>query len=95
MHFRSALTRTSADALRQHGAALNTCQDILKRCDVDEKDVMLAQADLSFDLSIFDLYSLSTGATLITLSELTCNDARCWRRAIVEHGVTFWNSVPS
>lgn len=61
---------------------------------ITKKDVCSQFASLSFDMSIFDIFtSVSAGATLVPFASLT--DKLFPGKLIKKHGITFWNSVPS
>lgn len=60
---------------------------------VDEID---SEDQLSFDLSVFDIFSvLGVGGTLVLPNPEKGPDASHWGRLLNEYKVTLWNSVPA
>ncbi|WP_019548768.1 non-ribosomal peptide synthetase [Streptomyces sulphureus] len=79
-----------------HRAALNTLTDINERFALSEGDRVLGLAQLSFDLSVFDLFGpLSVGAALVLPDAERRTDPSHWAELIRRHGVTVWDSVPA
>ncbi|HEU4412527.1 MAG TPA: amino acid adenylation domain-containing protein [Polyangiaceae bacterium] len=79
-----------------HGAAWNTVADVLERFGVDERDRVLAISELSFDLSVFDLFgTLGAGATLVVPAPSDAPAPERWAECVRAHRVTVWNSVPA
>ncbi|MGZ8779158.1 MAG: AMP-binding protein [Thermoanaerobaculia bacterium] len=61
-----------------------------------ESDRVSSHASLSFDLSIFDIYSsLVRGATIVLVPELQRGMAPFLAHLIERHAITVWYSVPS
>ncbi|MBU3186314.1 non-ribosomal peptide synthetase [Clostridium estertheticum] len=79
-----------------HEAAVNTIEDINERFNIGCNDKVLGLAQLSFDLSVYDIFGmLSAGGTLIYPSVERQTDPSHWVDLMVKHGVTIWNSVPA
>lgn len=91
--FTSGSTGKPKGVRMSHAAAMNTINDLLIRWNCHANDVFFGLANLSFDLSVFDLFaSLTVGAHLVLPSGKV--DANEWAHLVQSHGVTIWNSVP-
>ena len=67
-----------------------------KMYNISEEDTILGIAELSFDLSVFDIFSvLGVGGTLVLPNPEKGPDASHWGRLLNEYKVTLWNSVPA
>ena len=95
--FTSGSTGTPKGVMISHGAATNTLHDMRRRLSLTSDDAVLAVSDLSFDLSVFDIFGLlAAGGTIVTLAEgLRAKDPSHWDELLQRHGVTIWNSVPA
>ncbi len=79
-----------------HKGAVNTINDVNKRCGITHKDSVLGVSAMDFDLSVYDLFGiLGVGATLVTIPEERSRDAEFWLEQVNQYGVTVWNSVPT
>ncbi|MCR5529285.1 MAG: amino acid adenylation domain-containing protein [Saccharofermentans sp.] len=79
-----------------HSGAWNTISDVRDLTDMKEDDVCINISSLDFDLSVFDIFgTLSCGGTLVLLTDDTYKDPAVWKDNIMQHKVTFWNSVPA
>ncbi|XOS92282.1 amino acid adenylation domain-containing protein [Brevibacillus laterosporus] len=79
-----------------HRAAANTIVDMNRRFIVNREDRVLGLAQLSFDLSVYDIFGpLSVGGALVYPSADRQTDPSHWAQLMVEHGITVWNSVPA
>ncbi|MFR9677008.1 amino acid adenylation domain-containing protein, partial [Streptomyces sp. TR06-5] len=79
-----------------HGAALNTCVDVVERFGVGPGDAVLGLSSLSFDLSVFDVFGvLGAGGRLVLPRAGSSRDPGHWLELVREHRVTVWNSVPA
>ncbi|MGP5371430.1 AMP-binding protein, partial [Pseudomonas helleri] len=79
-----------------HRAAMNTVAEINRCYGVQATDRGLALSALDFDLSVYDLFGLlSVGAAVVLIDEDQRRDARAWLKALRQHRVTLWNSVPA
>ena len=79
-----------------HRAAANTITDINRRFNINQSDRILGLAQLSFDLSVYDIFGpLSVGGVLVYPSVDRLTDPSHWAELMVEHEVTVWDSVPA
>ncbi|MBD8499355.1 non-ribosomal peptide synthetase [Paenibacillus arenosi] len=79
-----------------HRSAANTIAGLNSRFHVGPNDTMLGLAQLSFDLSVYDIFGmLSAGGTLILPSVERMTDPSHWTELMMQHEVTMWNSVPA
>jgi amino acid adenylation domain-containing protein/non-ribosomal peptide synthase protein (TIGR01720 family) len=78
-----------------HASAMNTIMAVNQRFAVNEQDVVLALSDLSFDLSVYDLFGvLSVGGTVVFPDQTLSKEPAHWHFLIKKHKVTLWDSVP-
>jgi len=79
-----------------HRAVLNTIHDINRRFGVCSNDKILGLANLSSDLSVYDIFGIfDAGGTLILPDAERKTDPGHWIELMLEHGITLWNSVPA
>lgn len=79
-----------------HRGAVNTIIDINQRFHVTSSDRVLALSSLSFDLSVYDIFgTLAAGGTIVVPNSCSDRNPADWAKAIVQHQVTIWNSVPA
>lgn len=80
----------------QHGAAMNTINDIKERYGISADDVAIAVSAIDFDLSVFDVFGLlSAGGSIVLLGESDKKEPQDWIRYIKNYSVSVWNSVPA
>ncbi|GAA3602982.1 non-ribosomal peptide synthetase [Kineosporia mesophila] len=79
-----------------HAAAANTIDALNRYFGVGPDDRVLTVSALEFDLSVYDVFGLlSAGGTLVVLPQEHRADPVAWHRAVRQHGVTVWNTVPA
>ncbi|MGG2142245.1 amino acid adenylation domain-containing protein [Symbiopectobacterium sp. RP] len=94
--YTSGSTGTPKVVVVSHRAAWNTLADINHRFAMGPQDAMLALANLSFDLSVYDLFGvLAAGGRLVYPHAVQQGDPAHWVQQIQRHDITLWNSVPS
>jgi amino acid adenylation domain-containing protein len=98
--FTSGSTGVPKGVMIEHAAALNTVLDINERWQVGAQDCVFGLSNLSFDLSVYDIFGvLGAGGTLVLPSAAEYLDPGTWLRYL--HGddasgpVTLWNTVPA
>lgn len=93
--FTSGSTGTPKGVTISHHGALNTIDAVIERLEMSKEDKLLALSDLSFDLSVFDIFgTLAVGGTVIFPAQDKVKDTATWRSLIELYGITLWNSVP-
>lgn len=79
-----------------HEAAVNTIEAVNQQFDVTTSDVVLGVSELSFDLSVYDIFGvLGAGGTLVYPEEVHKREPAHLLSLMRRHGVTLWNSVPA
>lgn len=79
-----------------HESAVNTINDINQRFYIGKKDVCFAISELSFDLSVYDIFGmLAAGGTIVIPKQKDRKAADRWLEYIKREKVTVWNSVPA
>ena len=78
-----------------HLAVMNTLIDINRIFNISSNDRVLALSDLSFDLSIYDVFGiLLAGGCIIFPDAEHLKEPAHWFSLIIKHNITIWNSVP-
>ncbi|AGM07923.1 amino acid adenylation domain-containing protein [Amycolatopsis keratiniphila] len=91
----SGSTGVPKGVMVDHQGAMNTIADINARFDIGPADRCLAVSGLHFDLSVYDVFGMiAAGGTVVVPPPSATPSPAVWADLVVEHGVTFWNSVP-
>ncbi len=94
--FTSGSTGEPKGVAISHGAAVNTIEDIIRKYDINENDSTIGVSQLSFDLSVFDIFGLlSVGGTVVYPEDSRKKEPEYLAKIIEREAVTVWNSVPS
>lgn len=94
--FTSGSTGDPKGVVMSHEAAINTIETMRREFDITEEDRVLGIAELSFDLSVSDIFTvLANGGQLILPDPAYGPDASYWSRLIEEYHITLWNTVPA
>lgn len=94
--FTSGSTGAPKGVVITHAGARNTCCDINQRFSVGGADRILAISDLSFDLSVYDIFGvLAAGGTIIVPPHGSQRDPVQLYQQLVDHQATVWNSAPA
>jgi amino acid adenylation domain-containing protein len=93
--FTSGTTGIPKGVMITHQSALNTIYAINELIKLNSESKILGISDLSFDLSVYDIFgTFSVGATLV-LPDASCTHDQAKLLAFVKTTVvTVWNSVP-
>lgn len=93
--FTSGSTGTPKGVMIDHRGAVNTVMHINRLFGVTADDAVLAVSELTFDLSVYDLFGLlSAGGRVVLPAANASRDPVHWAELIGRHGVTIWNSAP-
>ncbi|MCX2730649.1 amino acid adenylation domain-containing protein [Saccharopolyspora sp. NFXS83] len=93
--FTSGSTGTPKGVTISHRGAVNTILAVNDRFGVGPGDSVLAVSELSFDLSVYDLFGvLGVGGTVVFPAQEDTRDPAKWADLVQRHEITLWNSVP-
>lgn len=93
--YTSGSTGDPKGVMIDHRGAVNTICDINRRFDICPQDRILGLAELSFDLSVYDIFGiLGAGATLVIPDAAHVKDPVHWLKWMNTEVITLWNSVP-
>ncbi len=93
--FTSGTTNKPKGVTISHKGAVNTIEAINKRFNIGAFDKVLALSELSFDLSVYDIFGvLSAGGTIVFPDQERIKEPKHWYDLITQHQITIWNSVP-
>jgi epothilone synthetase B len=94
--YTSGSTGQPKGVMIDHRGAVNTLLDINRRFGVGSQDRMLALSELSFDLSVYDIFGvLAAGGTIVLPEAGASRDPSRWMELLRGERVTLWNSVPA
>ncbi|SFU58339.1 hybrid non-ribosomal peptide synthetase/type I polyketide synthase [Xenorhabdus koppenhoeferi] len=94
--FTSGSTGKPKGVMINHQGAVNTILDINQRITLNEYDSVLAISELTFDLSVYDLFgTLSRGAKLVIPAPGDTRQPDKLLTWLQQESVTVWNSVPA
>lgn len=94
--FTSGSTGQPKGVQLEHGNVANFINCVRRRFELDERDVYLGVASMSFDASVLDFYlPLSAGARLVIVDADTTRDGRALAETMSQAGVTAMHATPS
>jgi amino acid adenylation domain-containing protein len=80
----------------EHRGPVNTILDVNRRFSIGPDDRVLALSNLSFDLSVWDIFGLlAAGGTVVYPPVDAHRDPVRWLEAVRRCSVSVWNSVPA
>lgn len=93
--FTSGSTGTPKGVTISHRGAVNTLLAVNSKFNVSETDVLFALSELSFDLSVYDIFGgLIAGAEIVMPRQDEVKDPDKWISLLAKRNVSIWNSVP-
>jgi pyochelin synthetase len=93
--FTSGSTGTPKGVMISHRGAVNTIIHLNRMFNVGANDRVLAVSDLTFDLSVYDIFGLlAAGGTIVIPDASLSRDVNHWETLVRRHEVTLWNSAP-
>nr|CCA29202.1 non-ribosomal peptide synthetase [Myxococcus xanthus] len=93
--FTSGSTGKPKGVTISHRGAVNTIDAINSRFKVSSRDSVLALSELSFDLSVYDLFGvLAAGGNIVFPIQAETKNPAHWLEFVEKHGITLWNTVP-
>ncbi|MEU8108760.1 amino acid adenylation domain-containing protein [Nonomuraea muscovyensis] len=94
--FTSGSTGTPKGVAIEHRAARTTLDDLAERFPLDSRDRVLALSAFSFDLSVYDVFSvLGSGGAIVLPDADRQRDPGHWLDLMARHRVTVWNTAPA
>lgn len=94
--FTSGTTGEPKGVIMTHRGTSNTIADVNETYAVGEGDVFLGVSNLSFDLSVYDLFGcFSAGGTLVLPNTDKIRDPKYLAELIIRHKVSIINAVPA
>ncbi len=78
-----------------HRSVVNTLVDINQKFGISCNDAIYCISQLSFDLSIYDIFGSFLAGAKLCLPSTTELDPYLWLEDIVHYGISVWNSVPA
>ncbi|MBW8877597.1 MAG: amino acid adenylation domain-containing protein [Acidobacteria bacterium] len=93
--FTSGSTGTPKGVMIDHRGAMNTVVHMNRLFGVGEEDRVLAVSELTFDLSVYDIFGLLAAGGAIVLPDADlARDPDHWETLIRRWKVTLWSSAP-
>jgi amino acid adenylation domain-containing protein len=93
--FTSGSTGKPKGVTISHKGALNTIDAINNNFSITNNDKILALSELSFDLSVYDIFgTLSVGGTIVFPDQNQTKDPRHWLQLLKKYQISIWNTVP-
>ncbi|MEI2454755.1 amino acid adenylation domain-containing protein [Lysobacter firmicutimachus] len=77
-----------------HRGPVNTILDVNGEFGIVAEDVLFGVSSLSFDLSVYDIFGAAMAGATLVLPDPADHSPHAWLAAMVERGVTVWNSAP-
>ncbi|WP_339145022.1 amino acid adenylation domain-containing protein, partial [Croceitalea sp. MTPC5] len=93
--FTSGSTGKPKGVVISHQGAVNTIHAVNHRFNISEADKVLALSELSFDLSVYDMFGLlAAGGTIVYPDQDRTKEPAHWHQLVQKYHITLWNTVP-
>jgi amino acid adenylation domain-containing protein len=94
--YTSGSTGRPKGVMIEHGAVVNTLDDINERYAVGARDRVLCLSSFAFDLSVYDVFGvLGAGGAVILPTDDEAREPVAWAKLLRRQNVTLWNTVPA
>lgn len=94
--YTSGSTGKPKGVMIDHRGAVNTILDINHRLSVCSEDRILALSNLTFDLSVYDIFGLlAVGGGIVLPRAGDVKDPAYWGKLLQNHHISIWNTVPA
>ncbi|ORI16272.1 non-ribosomal peptide synthetase [Rhodococcus sp. 1168] len=94
--FTSGSTGEPKGVAVEHRAVRTTLDDLMGRYPLTADDRVLGLSAFSFDLSVFDIFSvLGAGGALVLPDSTRLRDPGHWMDVMSRHRITLWNTAPA
>ncbi|WP_198299772.1 non-ribosomal peptide synthetase [Tumebacillus avium] len=94
--YTSGSTGQPKGVMIEHHSAVNLIQWVNREFGVGEQDSLLFITSMCFDLSVYDIFGiLASGGRIVLARKEQVQDTDRLTRLLKEHGITFWDSVPT
>ncbi|MFJ8090383.1 amino acid adenylation domain-containing protein [Lysinibacillus sp. NPDC095746] len=94
--YTSGSTGKPKGVMIDHRGAVNTVLDINHRLAVCTEDRILALSNLTFDLSVYDIFGLlAAGGGIVIPQAEHVKEPAYWKKLIQNHQISIWNTVPA
>ncbi|MGK2885049.1 MAG: AMP-binding protein, partial [Rhodococcus sp. (in: high G+C Gram-positive bacteria)] len=94
--FTSGSTGEPKGVAIEHRAARTTLDDLMGRYPLTSGDRVLGLSAFSFDLSVFDIFSvIGAGGALVLPDSARLRDPGHWMDVMKKHHITLWNTAPA
>lgn len=93
--FTSGSTGKPKGVTISHNGAVNTILAVNERFNINKQDKVLALSELSFDLSVYDIFGLlAAGGTIVFPDQKKTKEPSHWYELIDKYTITIWDTVP-
>jgi amino acid adenylation domain-containing protein len=93
--FTSGSTGTPKGVTISHRGALNTIDAVNSKFSISKEDRILALSELSFDLSVYDIFGiLAVCGMIVCPDQSLTKDSGYWVDLVSKYKISVWNTVP-
>lgn len=94
--YTSGSTGQPKGVMIEHRSVVNRMLDVNDRYEIKNTDRAIALTALQHDLSAYDIFGmLMAGGSIVIPDNNKILDPAHWTELMIEHKITFWNSVPA
>lgn len=94
--YTSGSTGRPKGVMIEHHSVVNLILWVNRQFNIGTKDRLLFITSMCFDLSVYDIFGmLAAGGMIIIAENKEIQDVRLLQNMLIEHNVSFWDSVPT